>query len=748
METASPRPDTTSASSLLKNNVSEIPESSSASTYEFATDGPTRVALIGAGFIADFHMEILDGLPDVQVVAICDPVLDRARDLAEKWKVQYATTDLKELSRWKVQVAHLLAPPDLHYDLAKEIMELGIGVFMEKPMVLAAEDGRELTKLAAEGRLPLGVNHNHVFQPAFVRMMQTIEAGDIGVVEHVQVTWSVPLMQLDAEQYAHWMFRSPRNIIFEQGPHPLAQVHRLVGPVSECKTTILSKRELLPGQEFNDRWLVSARGERATAEIYLAFGQGFTRNTIQVIGSDGSLTADFTHDTLSGERKTVWLEFWNSFLAGWRRGGAYRRDARRVLKDYLAQTLKLAPRQDAFFVGMRSGISAFHNALRSGAPLPVDGEQATEVLEWCDAVAGEASSASAPELPLSETLVRKGEVVVLGGTGFIGRRVVERLLAADKPVTCVVRRTHSLPPVVEEAAKDGRVRLVRGSLENADSLEELFTGAHTVVHLATGNGDTWEEVNRVMVKGSVKVAQASKRCGVERFIYISSIASLYTGGDAPAPSILDSRETDPRPAARAVYTRGKAATEQALFDLCKSEDLPLIVFRPGVVVGEGTPMQHSGYGLWARDNYCVGWGLGENPLPLVWVDDVADAIVASVLHEGNELHGEALNLCAKVPLNAREVVAELRRVTGRDLHFLPRGLFKSQVMEIGKWFVKLVGRKAGLEFPSYRDLKARALEPSFECDLARKVLDWKPVEEREAFLDRTVRIYGPPSGQE
>ena len=63
-------------------------------------------------------------------------------------------------------------------------------------------------------------------------------------------------------------------------------------------------------------------------------------------------------------------------------------------------------------------------------------------------------------------------------------------------------------------------------------------------------------------------------------------------------------------------------------------------------------------------------------------------------------------------------------------------------MEIGKWFVKLVGRRPGLVFPSYRDLRARALFTVFESNLAREVLGWKPLEEREAFLDQTVRIYG------
>ncbi|MFT7485182.1 MAG: putative dehydrogenase/nucleoside-diphosphate-sugar epimerase [Candidatus Paceibacteria bacterium] len=702
------------------------------------------MAVIGAGFIADFHLEVLTKLPDIEVVAVVDPALDRAQGLADKWGVPSALGSIAELASHGVHVAHLLTPPELHAKLGEEVLKLGIGLFCEKPFVLCAEDARHLTTIGEQQGVPVGVNHNHIFQPAFVRLMEKVEAGEIGVVEHVQVTWSVPLMQLDAEQYAHWMFRDPRNILYEQGPHPLSQVHRLLGKLRDCETRVLSSKELLPGQVFHDRWLVSARAENGTAEIYLAFGQGFTRNTINVIGSDGVLEADFTHDTLSFERKTPWLEFWNGFLAGWRRRGQYGRDALRVLKNYLFATLGLAERQDAFFVGMRESIRAFHEQYRAGAPLPVCGAQAAEVLDWCDAIGRDVAPSSAQPLELSNSAAREGEVVVLGGTGFIGRRVVRDLLAQSIPVTCVVRRTHSLPEVVEEAARDGRIRLLRGSLGSNDDLAHLFAGADAVIHLATGGADTWEEVQRTMVQGSVTVARAAAAAGVKRFIYVSSIASLYTGD---LGMLRDSTQTDPEIDERAVYSRGKAATEQALFKLHREQGAPLTVMRPGVVVGDGTPMQHSGYGLWARDNHCVGWGLGDNVLPLVWVDDVASALVAAALHQGAELQGQALNLCARVPLNAQQIVEELRLVTGRDLHFHPRPLGKSQAMEIGKWMVKLLGGRPGLVFPSYRDLKSRGLFPEFQCNLAREVLGWKPLEEPQAFLDKTVRIYSKDKGE-
>jgi nucleoside-diphosphate-sugar epimerase len=223
-------------------------------------------------------------------------------------------------------------------------------------------------------------------------------------------------------------------------------------------------------------------------------------------------------------------------------------------------------------------------------------------------------------------------------------------------------------------------------------------------------------------------------------VYVSSIAALDTGARG---AIEDSLATDPRPDARPVYSRGKIAAEKALLALRESRGLPLVIARPGVVLGAGTPMQHSGLGLWVRDSQCIGWGAGSHPLPLVWVDDVADALARIVAHAGREIDGKALNLCAAPPLGAREMVEELARSSGRALRFHPRPLATSQLMEIGKWIVKKVGGRRDPEFPSWHDLRARSLASRIPSDTARAVLGWRPVEEREAFLDRTARIHAP-----
>jgi nucleoside-diphosphate-sugar epimerase len=276
---------------------------------------------------------------------------------------------------------------------------------------------------------------------------------------------------------------------------------------------------------------------------------------------------------------------------------------------------------------------------------------------------------------------------------------------------------------------------VYADLEDRAALRQAVAGVDGVVHLATGAGTTWEAVERAMVQGTRNLGEAALAAGVNRLVFVSSTAALYLGPDCGMEVVSDAVPTDPKPAQRPLYARGKIAAEKAIFALVQ-QGLKATIVRPAVVLDRDSPMQHSGLGLWIQDNHCIGWGRGERPCPLVLGSDVAEALVRLINYPGAELDGKALNLASRVPLTAANVVAAWGTHSGRAVTFHPRSFTLAQSMEIGKWLVKKAGGRKDAAFPSWRDLKSRSLWPPLGCEQAREHLHWQPVEDREAFLTK------------
>jgi nucleoside-diphosphate-sugar epimerase len=159
----------------------------------------------------------------------------------------------------------------------------------------------------------------------------------------------------------------------------------------------------------------------------------------------------------------------------------------------------------------------------------------------------------------------------------------------------------------------------------------------------------------------------------------------------------------------------------------------VVVVRPAIVVGDDGIAEHSGIGLWVKDNHCVGWGTGKLPLPLVLADDCADALVAALAAEG--IAGKSYNLAGDVRLTAREYVEAMAHRTGRDYRFHPTPLWWMWLQEYGKYLVKAVARRAR-QWPAFRDFASRSLRTTLDCSDAKRDLDWQPEADRARFLAR------------
>jgi nucleoside-diphosphate-sugar epimerase/predicted dehydrogenase len=695
-----------------------------------------RVCLIGAGVISRVHAEALRGHT---IAAVVDPNAAAAQRLARPFGAAVHASVADALAAGGFGRAHVLVPPPLHASTAIPLLEAGIAVLLEKPLAASSMECADLLAAAARGRAALGVNQNFVRHPAFVRLRALVEARAYGKPRFLSVLYNVPLRQLAARQFGHWMFSTPGNLLLEQAVHPLSQILVLSGPIGDLRVLADPAIEIAPGVPFVRSATISLRGEKIPAELRFAVGADFPFWQVTAICDDGVIVADILQNRLAVHGRTRWLEPVDALLSGLRTAGGLARDSFGNAARYVASTAKLRSRSDPFFLSMQASIAAFHAALDAGRTPETDGQFGKDLVDLCERIAGELPGRSGlrpePRPPLQETgpTAPAPQVAILGGTGFIGTALVKACLQENLAVSVMARSTQNLPAIFQNPT----VTLHKGDIRDAAAVAAAIQGCATVVNLAHGGGgQSFEAVRAAMLGGAETVAKACLAAGTRRLIHVGSIAALYLGPqDQP---VTGSTPPDPASDKRADYARAKADTDRMLLALHTKEGLPVVILRPGVVVGDGTSPFHSGLGFFNTEQHCIGWNAGRNPLPFVLVDDVATAILGAIRADG--IDGRCYNLVGDVRPGAHAYIADLGRTLHRPLHFHPQSPTWLWLEDMAKWLVKRATGRA-VPMPSRRDFLSRGMAATFDCADARRDLGWQPTADAEAFRRKAITIH-------
>jgi predicted dehydrogenase/nucleoside-diphosphate-sugar epimerase len=690
----------------------------------------TKVAFVGAGNIAETHAAALTRIDGPRLAAIVDSNAARAASFAKKWGAANVYDSVGALvAAGGIEAAHVLVPPPLHRPVAQPLLEAGIPVFLEKPM---AESGADCAALqsAAMKHAALRINRNFIHHPAHLAARGLIAGNRIGKVRHVQLAFNLPLRQLQARQLGHWMFRSPLNLLLEQAVHPLSQIDDLVGAAGAVDARPMPPLRLGEGQEVIRTWLVSLECARGTAQLLVSLGESYPAWSATIIGDDGMIVADYVNNRVQHNELGPRMDLFDGAISGWRMGLGLQARALANLAGGAATMLKLRERSDPFYLSMKGSIEAFYRDLETSTG-DLTGAGGRRMVELCERIAAGAAPRAAIAPPAPNPA--RYEILVIGGTGFIGQALVARLTSEGRRVGVLARNIDNLPSLYRDPA----VSLVRGDARDRASVERAIGDASCVVNLAHGGGGgSRAEIEDNLVGSARIVAECCLARGVRRLIFVSSIAALYLGD--PAEQITGSTPPDPEFEERADYGRAKVLAERALLNLHVARGLPVAILRPGVVIGDGGIEVHSGVGFFNHERHCLGWNRGLNPLPLVLSGDVADAIARAI--DAPQLEGKCYNLVGDVRLSAREYIAELANVTGRPLRFHPQSVWKLYGIE---WMKSLVKRVTGRRdpWPSLRDLKSRGLVAPFDCADAKRDLGWKPVENRAEFLALGFQVH-------
>jgi len=134
------------------------------------TNGKIKVGVVGVGYLGRFHAEKYAKLPDVELVGIVDADALRSAQLAKQLDTR-AFTDPAQLFGL-VDAVSIVVPTALHYRIAKQFLDQGIHVLLEKPITVTLEEADELIRLADSRGLVLQIGHIERFNPA-VTMVKT-----------------------------------------------------------------------------------------------------------------------------------------------------------------------------------------------------------------------------------------------------------------------------------------------------------------------------------------------------------------------------------------------------------------------------------------------------------------------------------------------------------------------------------------------------------------------------------------------
>jgi predicted dehydrogenase len=169
-----------------------------------------KTALFGTGFVGRVHLEGLRRLGYVEIYAIGEPDLDKAKRLAAEFGARKVEADYRRiLDDPAVDAVHICTPNALHHPMATEALQAGKHVICEKPLSVSVEKAQDLVALARQTKLRNCTFHNLRFYPLVQQMRRMREDGDLGEILMVQGTYSQDWLLYDTDW--NWRLDSKDN---------------------------------------------------------------------------------------------------------------------------------------------------------------------------------------------------------------------------------------------------------------------------------------------------------------------------------------------------------------------------------------------------------------------------------------------------------------------------------------------------------------------------------------------------------
>ncbi len=694
-----------------------------------------NVGLVGAGYIADWHLRALKKIPNVTVVGICDLNLSAANKIAEIYKIPFTTNNLRELTDKDLDVAHVLLPPPAHYEVGKLLINENIHTYFEKPFCTEIDQCQELENTANTHNVRIGIGHNFLFSENYEKLVTDIKKDSLGPISHVNIFWHKKLAQITSGPKNKWLYERPTNTLLEVGSHSIAHIIHLLGETIEnLHVNVFSPTNFPPFGSTFRKWLITGSVEKTTFLISIDLNSNTDEHHVEVFGRVGSAKVDYGNNIYLSKKHTKYSMNFDSYNLARRIHRSIRNQATKNIIQYILYKAGFSKRGEPYGDSILNSLCTFYDNIGHSSDLRHSPSFSTHVIDLCHQIGKQTPSSKVTQPPTSSQSIavkKQCKTVIFGGSGFIGKALVRKLVDSGERIRILCRSPESLP--VEFLNES--IEIFKGDIRNTKDIEKSIQGMKNVIHLAKPNVNTWKDFYNEDITPLKHLAESCLRSSdCEKLFYCGTIASYNAGSrevtiseKTPYHSKIDRCN---------LYAKSKAYSEKILTEYNQANNLPVTVFRPGIVVGKGTSPFHLGVGMWRWDSICQFWGQGDTPLPFVLVEDVSVAI--SLALDRDDVSGQSFNLIGDIRLTAKEYMKELSVYCHSNFTSIPTPIWKFYVLDYLKWLVK-----KGLNYPDttqplYSDWNARSHQSYYDCSETKSALNWTPCDNKQIFIEKGI----------
>jgi UDP-N-acetyl-2-amino-2-deoxyglucuronate dehydrogenase len=197
----------------------------------------TTAAIIGCGDVSTVHIEALATMPEVELVAVCDPDPERLALAAAAQGVPGFADHRRLLEEARPDVVHICTPHNLHASLAIDCLEHGVHVIVEKPLAHTVAEGERLIAAADRSTAKIGVCFQNRYNTAVQAMHALLTSGELGQVYGGSF---IVLWHRTADYYRNRPWRGTWDgggggLMMNQGIHTVDLLQWLMGDVNTVR---------------------------------------------------------------------------------------------------------------------------------------------------------------------------------------------------------------------------------------------------------------------------------------------------------------------------------------------------------------------------------------------------------------------------------------------------------------------------------------------------------------------------------